>query len=180
VAIPPGTYNLGPQNGTLLVKTGREGMGGKMGHDLTIEVGTWSAVATVGEEPSATRLEGSAEVGSMHVVSGEGGVKPLSEGDKTDIKKTITDKILGNSTIDFRSTSVTGGGSNATVQGDLTIAGKTAPWQFQIQDLGGGKIRATGTVVQSNHGIKPFKAFMGALKVKDSVEIVIEATVPGA
>jgi polyisoprenoid-binding protein YceI len=178
VAIPPGTYNLGPQNGTLVVKTGREGMGGKMGHDLTIEVGKWSATATVGEDPSATRLEGSAEVGSMHVVSGEGGVKPLSEGDKAEIKKTITDKILGNTTIDFRSTSVTGGGSNATVQGDLTIGGKTAPWQFQVQDLGGGKIRVTGTVVQSNHGIKPFKAFMGALKVKDPVEVVIEATVP--
>ena len=43
-----------------------------------------------------------------------------------------------------------------------------------------GRIRATGTVVQSNHGIKPFKAFMGALKVKDPVEIVIEATVPEA
>jgi polyisoprenoid-binding protein YceI len=171
---------MGPQNGKLLVKTGREGMGGKMGHDLTIEVGNWSAVANVGEDPSTTSLEGSAEVGSMHVVSGEGGVKPLSEGDKADIKKTITDKILGSSAISFRSTSVSGGGSNATVQGDLTIAGKTAPWQFQLQDMGGGRIKATGTVVQSNHGVKPFKAFMGALKVKDSVEVVIEATVPGA
>src|SRR5260370_20311650 len=103
--MPPGTYNLGPQNGTLLVKTGREGMGGKMGHDLTIEVGKWSATATVGEDPSATSLEGSADVGSMHVVSGEGGVKPLSDGDKSDIKKTITDKSLGNTTLDFRSTS---------------------------------------------------------------------------
>src|SRR5229473_6795147 len=151
-------------------------MGGKMGHDLTIEVGKWSASATVGDDPSATSLEGSAEVGSMHVVSGEGGVKPLSEGDKADIKKTITDKILGNTTIDFRSTSVSGGGSNATVQGDLTIAGKTAPAQFQLQDLGGGRIKATGTVVQTNFGVKPFKAFMGALKVKDAVDIEIEAT----
>ena len=180
MAIPPGTYNLGPQNGTLLVKTGREGMGGKMGHDLTIEVGRWSATATVGEDMPACSLEGSAEVGSMQVVSGEGGVKPLSDGDKSEIKKTITDKILGNTTIDFRSTSVTGGGSNATVQGDLTIAGKTAPAQFQLQDLGGGRIKATGQVVQSNFGVKPFKAFMGALKVKDAVNIELEATVPGA
>jgi hypothetical protein len=34
--------------------------------------------------------------------------------------------------------------------------------------------------VQSNFGVKPFKAFMGALKVKDTVDIEIEATVPGA
>ena len=180
MAIAPGTYNLGPQNGRLLVKTGREGMGGKMGHDLTIEVTRWNATANVGEDPSQSSLTASAEVGSFEVREGTGGVKPLNDGDRADIKKTILDKILGNTTIDFRSTSVSGGGSNATVQGDLTIAGKTAPWQFQVQDLGGGRIRATGTVVQSNHGIKPFKAFMGALKVKDPVEIVIEATVPEA
>jgi len=178
VAIAPGTYNLGPQHGKLLIKTGREGMGGKMGHDLTIEVTRWSATADVGEDPSQTSLTGSAEVGSMEVVKGEGGVKPLSDGDKTDIKKTIIDKILGDTTIDFKSTSVTGSGSNATLQGDLTVGGKTAPAQFQIQDLGGGRIKVTGTVVQSHHGIKPFKAFMGALKVKDPVEIEIEATVP--
>jgi len=180
VAIPPGTYNLGPQNGKLLVKTGREGMGGKMGHDLVIEVGRWSATANVAEDPSASSLTASAEVGSMDVVSGEGGVKPLSDGDKADIKKNIVDKILGNTKIDFKSTSISGGGSNATVQGDLTIAGKTAPAQFQLQDLGGGRIKATGTVVQTNFGVKPFKAFMGALKVKDAVDIEIEATVPGA
>jgi len=180
VAIPPGTYNLGPQNGTLLVKTGREGMGGKMGHDLVIEVGRWSATADVGEDPSATSLTASADVGSMEVVSGEGGVKPLSDGDKAEIKKTIVDKILGDTTIDFKSTSVSGGDSNAVMQGDLTIAGKSAPVQFQLQDLGGGRIKATAKVVQSNHGVKPFKAFMGALKVKDTVEVEIEATIPGA
>ena len=178
MAIAPGTYNLGPQNGKLLIKTGREGMGGKMGHDLVIEVTRWSATATVGEDPSQTSLTASAEAGSMEVVSGEGGVKPLTDGDKAEIKKTIVEKILGDTTIDFNSTSVTGGGSSATVQGDLSIGGKTAPAQFQLQDLGGGRIKATGTVVQSNHGIKPFKAFMGALKVKDPVEIEIEATVP--
>ena len=94
--------------------------------------------------------------------------------------KTIVDKILGDTTIDFKSTSVSGGGTNAVMQGDLTIAGKSAPVQFQLQDLGGGRIKATAQVVQSKHGVKPFKAFMGALKVKDTVDIEIEATIPGA
>jgi polyisoprenoid-binding protein YceI len=180
VAIAPGTYNLGPQNGKLYIKTGREGMGGKMGHDLTIEVTRWSATATVGEDPSDTSISASAEVGSMEVVKGEGGVKPLSDGDKADIKKTIVDKILGSTQISFRSTSVNAGGSGATVSGELTVAGKTAPATFQLQDLGGGRIKATGSVTQSNHGVKPFKAFMGALKVKDQVTIEMEASVPEA
>jgi len=180
VAIPPGTYNLGPHNGRLLIKTGREGLGNKMGHDLTIEVGRWNATATVGEDASACSLAGSAEVGSFNVLQGSGGVKPLSEGDKADIKKTILDKVLGNTQISFRSTSCMGGGSSGSVTGDLTIAGKTAPVTFNIQDMGGGRIRVSGTVVQTNHGVKPFKAFMGALKVKDAVEIEAEGTVPGA
>jgi hypothetical protein len=32
------------------------------------------------------------------------------------------------------------------------------------------------TVVQSNWGIKPFQAMMGALKVRDAVEVEITAT----
>lgn len=180
MAIPPGSYNLGPHNGRLIIKTGREGMGGKMGHDLTIEVGRWNATASVGEDPTESSLTASAEVGSFNVVEGKGGVKPLTDGDRAEIKKTILDKILGNTKIDFHSTSISGGGSSGTVSGELTIAGKTAPATFNIQDMGGGRIRVSGTVVQSNFGVKPFKAFMGALKVKDAVEIEAEATVPGA
>ena len=99
MAIPPGTYNLGPHNGRLIIKTGREGMGGKMGHDLTIEVGRWNATATVAEDPAESSLSASAEVGSFNVVTGTGGVKPLNEGDKAEIKKTVVDKILGNTQI---------------------------------------------------------------------------------
>ena len=180
MAIPPGTYNLGPQNGRLVVKTGREGVGGKMGHDLTIEVGRWNATANVAEDPAQSSITGSAEVGSFEVVSGEGGVKPLSDGDKAEIRKTIVDKILGNTRIDFKSSSISGSGTNGTMSGDLTVAGKTAPATFQVQDLGGGRLKVSGQVVQSKHGVKPFKAFMGALKVKDVVDVEIEATIPGA
>jgi hypothetical protein len=33
-------------------------------------------------------------------------------------------------------------------------------------------------VVQSDHGIKPYSAFLGALKVRDAVDIEAEAQVP--
>ncbi len=63
-------------------------------------------------------------------------MKPLSDGDRVEIKKTILNRILGNTQINFRSTSVTlFGGSNTTVRGDLTIAGKTAPGELHLTDL---------------------------------------------
>ena len=41
-----------------------------------------------------------------------------------------------------------------------------------------GRYRGTGTVVQSAYGIKPYTAFFGALKVRDTVDVEVEATIP--
>jgi ribosomal protein L20A (L18A) len=45
--------------------------------------------------------------------------------------------------------------------------------------VSGARVRGIMTVVQSRWGIKPFSAFMGALKVRDAVEIVLDVTLPG-
>ena len=49
MAIPPGTYTLGPGDGTLTVRTGKAGAAAKAGHDLVIEVTRWEASLEVGE-----------------------------------------------------------------------------------------------------------------------------------
>jgi hypothetical protein len=41
---------------------------------------------------------------------------------------------------------------------------------------GGGAAIATGTVQQTRWGVTPYKGFMGALKVRDDVDV--EVTVP--
>lgn len=38
--------------------------------------------------------------------------------------------------------------------------------------------RATFTVVESQWGIKPFKALMGALTVRDAVDVSIDVALP--
>jgi hypothetical protein len=135
MSINPGTYEFGPQNGKLVVKVYREGMAKKAGHDLIIDVNSWKATATIAENPAESTFSATADVGSFTVREGVGGVKPLSEGDKNDIKKNITQKILTSPEISF-------------------------------------------SVVQSKWGIKPFQAMMGALKVRDQVDVEIEADVP--
>ncbi len=72
--------------------------------------------------------------------------------------------------IRFASKSVEGG----TVKGDLTIAGSTQPVEFDLH-RDGDRARATISVVQTRWGIKPYRGFMGALKVRDDVEIVLDA-----
>ena len=175
--IAPGSYSLGPQNGRLIVKTYREGLAKKVGHDLIIEVGQWSANVNVGEDPSDSSITASAQVGSLSPVQGVGGVKPLSDGDKADIKKNITQKVLTSPEISFKSSSVKSSGNSATVSGDLTIMGRSQPVDIQLSESG-GKIRGNFSVTQSNFGIKPFTAMMGALKVQDRVDVEFEGDVP--
>ncbi|MGH2705257.1 MAG: YceI family protein [Actinomycetota bacterium] len=179
--IPPGSYNFGPSNGQMRVKVYREGFAKKAGHDLIMVVDQWNAQAQIADDPAQTSITLSAMVDSMEVREGVGGVKPLSSGDKADIKKNIQKKILDSSSypeITFRSTSIQVMGNRATVRGDLTIMGRANPIDINLTDEG-GKIKATTTVNhQSQWGIKQFTAFMGALKVRDAIEIEIEATVP--
>ena len=182
MAVSPGSYTLGPSNGQMLVKVFREGFAKKAGHDLIMVVNDWNAQVEVAEDPAKSSISLSAKVDSMDVREGVGGVKPLSEGDKADIRKNIQKKILDSAShpgITFKSTSIEPMGNRATVRGDLTIMGRTNPVNVQLTEEG-GKIRATATVNhQSEWGIKQFTAFMGALKVRDAIEIEIEATPPG-
>ena len=181
--VSSGTYTLGPAEGQLLVKVFREGVAARVGHDLVFEVRDWSAkVAVDPAEPSATTLEASAAVTSLRIEDFSGGAKPLSRSDQADIKRNIEEKILDSRrfpTIDFRSTAVSvTGESRATVSGQLTIAGTTRPTDITLS-MDGGRVRGRMTVLQTNWGIKPFAALMGALRVRDAVDIEFDLRLPG-
>jgi hypothetical protein len=50
--VKPGIYNLGPSDGTVQVKTGRQGMAARAGHDLTLAASNWKATLTVDADAS--------------------------------------------------------------------------------------------------------------------------------
>ena len=160
--------HYGPDTGRLEVHTYREGVAAKVGHDLIIEVTRWTASDDGGA------LELTADPASLVVREGNRGVKPLTDKDRASIQKTIQQDILGTQEIRFNSRSVEGGG----VKGDLTIAGRTQPVEFDLHREG-DRVRATIPVVQTRWGIKPYRGFMGALKVRDDVEVVLDAAGTG-
>ncbi|MEX2588270.1 MAG: YceI family protein [Actinomycetota bacterium] len=145
---------------------------------MITEIKNWSAKATIAENPAESTFTATADMSSFSVVEGVGGVKPLSEGDKADIKKNATQKVVTKHDITFESSAVQPQGDNAaTVSGDLQLMGKKNPVQIKLSESN-GKVTAKFTVVQSKWGIKPFSAMMGALKVKDEIPVEIEATLP--
>lgn len=183
MSLTTGTHRFGPGSGRLLVRTNRTGLGRKVGHDLTIEVRRWVAEATADTaDPESSSVTLDAEVDSFEVVEGVGGVKPLTDGDRAEIRKILREKVLHSGrypTIAFRSTAVTGMPEAFTVQGDLTIMGETHPVTVQGR-LDGDRLRGSATVTQSRWGVKPYSAFFGTLKLADQVEVEFDFAAPTA
>jgi polyisoprenoid-binding protein YceI len=161
------------------VKTGRSGAASKAGHDLVIHVTSWQGTLTVGEDPAQTSIELDADASSLRVHEGKGGAKALGENDKADIQKTIDGDVLKGSAIKFRSTEVSGAedGSRLSVRGELELAGKGQPVDFELS-VADGQLTGSAVIKQTDWGIKPYSALFGALKVKDEVEVEVEGSLP--
>jgi len=96
----------------------------------------------------------------------------------------INDKILLTTKypdITFRSTAIRGESSTFTVAGDLTITGTTRPTNLAVMVGEDDRVAiVSATVVQTQFGIKPYSAMLGALKVADEVEIRATLTLPAS
>ena len=165
---------IGPGTASLQVKTYREGMAAKVGHDLVLDVTRWEGTADLASET----VELTADPRSLEVREGVRGVKPLTDKDRAEIIKNIDEKVLKGQPIAFRSTAVRRDDRRLTVEGDLTMAGATRPIAAQLDVGDDGTVRGTIPLTQSDWGIKPYRGLMGALKVRDQLEIVIAAPLP--
>jgi polyisoprenoid-binding protein YceI len=178
MSVSDGTYKLGPESGQLHVKTTRTGLGARAGHDLTIEVTRWQGeVVVAAANPSASSVSIDIDADSLEVRDGTGGIKPLTDSDRAQIKTTIREKVLHTGqhpAITFRSTRVAGTAQSFTVEGDLTITGVTQPVTVQGR-VADGRAQGSATVVQTRWGIKPYTGFFGALKLSDEVTLEFSA-----
>jgi polyisoprenoid-binding protein YceI len=183
VADITGTHELGPADGRVLVKTGREGLAARAGHDLTLEITQWSARVTVpaaDDTGESTTLTAELDLGSLTVREGTGGAKPLSDKDRRDIQNQAR-KILGNagqarfnSTRVVESASPAGGGA---IEGTLTLNGASRPLRLAVTSPSPGQYRGSTSIRQSDFGITPYSGFFGALKLRDEVTVEFEVTI---
>jgi hypothetical protein len=152
----------------LTIRTYREGVAAKAGHDLVLGVERCSATAaadgmiTVEADPSSLVIQE-----ALH------GVKPLSDRDREEIRRNIREKVLGTSPIVFRGTLREG-----VAVGDLTIAGRTRPVTVPLT-VDGDRVGGRFEIVQSEWGIRPYRGLLGALKVRDTVEVEVTGRLPG-
>lgn len=176
MSLQAGTHQIGPSNGSLKIKTGREGAAAKAGHDLVLEATSWDGTVEIDDGNASVTLN--VDPGSIEVESGSGGAKPLGDKDKRDIKKSMAEKVLGSSQISFKSKECKVDDSSMNVHGDLSVAGGSNSINVPLTVNDDGTVRGTVKLSQSDFGIKQFKALMGALKVADQVEVQLEAKLP--
>lgn len=179
MALQDGTYQLGPDAGELVLRTGRTGLGTKAGHDLVLEATQWAGTVLVdAADPARSAVAVEVVVDSLEVREGTGGVKPLTRSDRAQIRRNIREKILRTAqhpTITFRSTRISGTPDKLIVDGDLTILGTARPITVQASVDAHGSVRGSTTVVQTQWGITPYTAFFGALKLADEVAVDVDA-----
>jgi polyisoprenoid-binding protein YceI len=178
VALDPGAHDVGPDSGTLQVRTYREGLAQRVGHDLILDVGQWGGTVVVGDDGVPSSVELDVDSRSLKVREGLRGVKPLSGKDRDDVRRQIDEKILRGQPIQFRSSTVQLSDGQLSVLGELMLAGATRPATFGLDLAADGHVRGVLSVTQSDWGIRPYRGFMGALKVRDEVEVVLDVALP--
>jgi polyisoprenoid-binding protein YceI len=185
MTVKSGTHSIGPENGKLTINTYVGGMGSKMGHDLVLEATRWNGTVNLdADNPGASDVQVRVDAGSLEILEASGGIKGLSDKDRREIASN-QDKTLQTGKfpeITFQSTAVSGTPPRISVQGNLTIMGTTRPVTLDVNvEDGAGETRLTGTttLVQTDFGVKPYSK-LGALKVKDPVDMRIVLTLPSA
>jgi polyisoprenoid-binding protein YceI len=177
MSVPAGRHRVGADRDRLVLRTGRDGLAASAGHDLTIEATRWSGELTVGDDGTPSALDLTIDMGALVVRSGSGGVKPLTDRDKREIQVQAR-KVLGSD----RHPEATFGQAKfepdddggGTISGTLSLAGRSQPFRLRVTENGDGKYHGTGSVVQSDFGIKPYSGFFGALKVRDRVDVEVD------
>jgi polyisoprenoid-binding protein YceI len=177
MAVDAGRHQLGTKRGRILLHTFRDGLAAHAGHDLTIEVGRWSGTLTVNEDLSPSGLEVQVDMGSLIVREGTGGLRPLSDRDRREIAVTARKVLAADRHPDARFVAEDfkpSGDGEGLITGALTLAGQARPLWLQVRQTGPDRYHASAQVIQSQHGIRPYTGFLGALKVRDAVDVDVD------
>ena len=173
--------DIGPGQGSLTLNTGVAGAAARMGHNLVIVMDDWSATVTMSRRrPRSVSL--TVALASLRVESGSGGIKPLSDRDRTDIRANALGALHADEHphVTFVADALRPAGDTLAVEGILTVAG-AARSIFALADVertdGRVRVHCAVPVLQSDFGVTPYSTMLGQLKVADEVHVDLDVEV---
>jgi polyisoprenoid-binding protein YceI len=163
-------------NSAVFVNSYREGLAARVGHDVTFRVHNYY----VDVDPNTLQMAAQFDATSLRVERATADGKTPSEvspKDKAEIEANAANDVLKASqfpSIQFQSTHVAPvGPGQYQVTGNLTLRGQTRQIQFNTRAENGRQV-ADIKINQPDYGIEKFKALLGALKIRDDIDIHIE------
>ncbi len=161
-----------PSNSECTVYVYREGIAAAVGHDLAISVGDFEITVDDAGAIEASFVADSLRV--EHAVE-RGQPRPgrLSEKDKKKIERNIQKDVLETRrfpVITFRSTEVSTSSTGVHVAGQLTLHGVERGVAVDGTSRDGATV-ARVALEQPDFDIEPYRAFLGALKIKPTVDV---------
>jgi polyisoprenoid-binding protein YceI len=131
------------------------------------------ATAPDTSDPVPQALEVRVDIGSLTVREGTGGLKPLTDKDRREIASTARKQLGADRYPEaiFTASRIVPGDAGGAIEGTLTLHGTTRPLRLEVTRTGPRRYRANTSIVQSAFGIKPYSAFLGALRLRDAVDV---------
>ncbi|MCB9638784.1 MAG: hypothetical protein H6728_07625 [Myxococcales bacterium] len=162
LSISKGKFELGPEDGWLHLNTWKQGLLSRLGHDLLLSMEDFS-IHIEHADGSGIRVEVKIPKDAFSVLGPDG----LSAKDKTEIQSNIK-KHLGGDLAFSGEMKPSGGGWQ--VEGRLRLGAGSAAVKIPLTQKGtsvSGKVRLSHAAL----GIKPFKAPLGLIQLKDEVDL---------
>jgi polyisoprenoid-binding protein YceI len=178
----PRTYAIDAKRSMLVLQVFKDGAASAFAHDHTVHA-TELAGEIVADAAAPESARVSVTVQTKSLVNDDAqvrrtfGLEPtVPEKDKKEVEKSMKGPeqldVARFPTITFKSTGVEKHGDKLMLVGDFTLHGVTKPLRMPVtvtvkdgEIVGDGKVRFK----QSDHGITPYTAFLGAVKNKDEV-----------
>ena len=184
MALKAGSYHLTSNSGKLSVYTFKEGFLSVVAHDLLIDVTNFTIKPIIPDTGvQSASIEAEIQANSLKVVcamkDGQENHAALKEKDKADIEEATFKDVLHPSkypTINFRSSNIQEKDGVYHVKGELTLHGVTRPIEFDAKTTTGKDLKGRVTISQKDFGIKPYKALLGTIKVKNEVDIAFDVS----
>jgi polyisoprenoid-binding protein YceI len=172
-------WTLDASDGELVVQTEVAGRAARLGHRLTLAVNSWRAsVSWSGGQPVTAEL--TADVDSLEVLRGSGGLKSLSAPEKALARSNALGSLDAKTfpRITFSTKQIHASDDGYSMAGTLTVRDRERPCtiDLHVADLGTSWRMSCSTVVrQSEYGVKPYSLMMGSIRVADDVTVSFSA-----
>jgi hypothetical protein len=169
-----------PKNSECRVYTRRAGVLSAIGHDLELAVDSYEI--DVNDAP--LRVRASFDARSLRALGAIKGstllAGALSNGDRAQIDRQVAEEVLEAGRyplVEFASTSVEPAADGYLVRGLLRLHGAEHSIALSARPVG-GRLQAEVIVHQPDFGIKPYRAFGGALRLHPDVRVRIRLLLP--